>query len=78
MTCSAAPQGHNQLGHPQTWAFLAVLVACVLTQMNYLNKALDLFNTAVVSPMYYVMFTVLTLCASAVMFQEDVHDVVQV
>ena len=32
--------------------------------MNYLNKALDLFNTAIVSPVYYVMFTVLTICKS--------------
>jgi hypothetical protein len=36
-------------------------VCCILTQMNYLNKALDLFNTAIVSPVYYVMFTVLTI-----------------
>ena len=43
--------------------FLAVqvVVCCILTQMNYLNKALDLFNTAIVSPVYYVMFTVLTI-----------------
>jgi hypothetical protein len=41
-----------------------VVVTCLLTQMNYLNKALDLFNTAIVSPVYYVMFTVLTICKS--------------
>lgn len=38
-----------------------IVVVCILTQMNYLNKALDLFNTAIVSPVYYVMFTVLTI-----------------
>jgi hypothetical protein len=37
--------------------------------MNYLNKALDLFNTAIVTPVYYVMFTVLTIFASVIMFQ---------
>lgn len=37
--------------------------------MNYLNKALDLFNTAIVSPIYYVMFTLLTIIASVIMFQ---------
>ena len=39
-------------------------------QMNYLNKALDTFNTALVSPIYYVMFTVLTIVASSIMFSE--------
>lgn len=43
---------------------LQVVVSCILTQMNYLNKALDLFNTAIVSPVYYVMFTLLTIGAS--------------
>jgi magnesium transporter len=61
-------EGSNQLVHPQTYAFLSVVVASVLTQMNYLNKALDLFNTAIVTPIYYVMFTTLTLAASGVMF----------
>lgn len=42
---------------------LQVVVSCILTQMNYLNKALDLFNTAIVSPVYYVMFTLLTIGA---------------
>ena len=41
-----------------------------MTQMNYLNKALDLFNTAIVSPVYYVMFTVLTILASIILFQD--------
>lgn len=40
-----------------------------MTQMNYLNKALDLFNTAIVSPVYYVMFTLLTILASIIMFR---------
>ena len=34
------------------------------------NKALDVFNTAVVTPIYYVMFTTLTLIASSIMFQD--------
>jgi hypothetical protein len=46
-----------------------IVVTCLLTQMNYLNKALDLFNTAIVSPIYYVMFTLLTIVASVIMFQ---------
>ncbi|KAL2477568.1 putative magnesium transporter NIPA4 [Forsythia ovata] len=62
--------GTNQLIYPQTWAFALVLISCVLTQMNYLNKALDTFNTAVVSPIYYVMFTSLTILASVIMFKD--------
>ncbi|GLT44334.1 hypothetical protein SLA2020_182390 [Shorea laevis] len=62
--------GMNQLIYPQTWAFTLVVIACVLTQMNYLNKALDTFNTAVVSPIYYVMFTSLTILASVIMFKD--------
>ncbi len=38
--------------------------------MNYLNKALDIFNTAVVTPIYYVMFTTFTIMASVILFQE--------
>ncbi|XP_065847035.1 probable magnesium transporter NIPA4 isoform X2 [Euphorbia lathyris] len=62
--------GMNQLVYPQTWAFTLVVVTCVVTQMNYLNKALDTFNTAVVSPIYYVMFTSLTILASVIMFKD--------
>ncbi|KAL4362447.1 hypothetical protein GQ457_04G000130 [Hibiscus cannabinus] len=62
--------GMNQLVYPQTWAFTLVVVSCVITQMNYLNKALDTFNTAVVSPIYYVMFTSLTILASVIMFKD--------
>lgn len=38
--------------------------------MYYLNKALDTFNTAIVSPIYYVMFTSLTIVASVIMFKD--------
>ncbi|XP_075501875.1 putative magnesium transporter NIPA4 isoform X3 [Primulina tabacum] len=62
--------GTNQLIYPQTWTFAMVVTICVLTQMNYLNKALDTFNTAVVSPIYYVMFTSFTILASVIMFKD--------
>ncbi|KAF9670650.1 hypothetical protein SADUNF_Sadunf13G0090900 [Salix dunnii] len=113
--------GMNQLLYPQTWTFTLVVLACVITQINYLNKvmhllrsaslsivwnayspshdllqwedkwtmassygwllvdnfydlfelqALDTFNTAVVSPIYYVMFTTLTILASVIMFKD--------
>ncbi|XP_059653553.1 probable magnesium transporter NIPA4 [Cornus florida] len=62
--------GMNQLTYPQTWIFTVVVITCVITQMNYLNKALDTFNTAVVSPIYYVMFTSFTILASVIMFKD--------
>ncbi|CAL9750085.1 unnamed protein product [Musa acuminata subsp. burmannicoides] len=60
----------NQLAYSQTWVFTIIVIVCILTQMNYLNKALDTFNTAVVSPIYYVMFTSLTILASVIMFKD--------
>lgn len=30
--------GMNQLIYPQTWVFTMIVVVCILTQMNYLNK----------------------------------------
>ncbi|KAM1149643.1 hypothetical protein ACFX15_029596 [Malus domestica] len=63
-------EGKNQLIYPETWFFMLVVATCVITQMNYLNKALDTFNTAVVSPIYYVMFTTLAIIASVIMFKD--------
>ncbi|KMZ58306.1 putative Non-imprinted in Prader-Willi/Angelman syndrome region protein,putative [Zostera marina] len=62
--------GVNQASYFQTWIFAMVAVTCIIIQLNYLNKALDSFNTAVVSPIYYAMFTVLTILASAIMFKD--------
>ncbi|KAG5544630.1 hypothetical protein RHGRI_017161 [Rhododendron griersonianum] len=62
--------GSSQLASFQTWIFAMVAVTCIITQLNYLNKALDNFNTAVVSPIYYAMFTSLTILASAIMFKD--------
>ncbi|KAJ4766352.1 magnesium transporter NIPA (DUF803) [Rhynchospora pubera] len=62
--------GVNQLVYLQTWVFAVIVGTCVVTQINYLNKALDTFNTAVVSPIYYVMFTSLTIVASVIMFKD--------
>ncbi|KAL8128461.1 hypothetical protein V2J09_017616 [Rumex salicifolius] len=63
-------EGRNQFVYPQTWFFLTVAAICVVTQLNYLNKALDTFNAAIVSPIYYVMFTTLTIAANAIMFKD--------
>mmetsp|Transcript_34538 Transcript_34538/g.87635 ORF Transcript_34538/g.87635 Transcript_34538/m.87635 type:complete len:113 (-) Transcript_34538:99-437(-) len=38
--------------------------------MNYLNKALDTFGTAIVSSVYYVFFTFCTVTASMIMYKD--------
>lgn len=63
-------QGENELRNPVAWMLLFAVAGCIVTQMNYLNKALDIFNTALVTPIYYVMFTTLTIIASAILFKE--------
>lgn len=60
--------GNNQFTHPSTYVFAIVVIVCILTQMNYFNKALDQFDTSIVNPLYYVTFTTATLCASFILF----------
>ncbi|CAI0437640.1 unnamed protein product, partial [Linum tenue] len=62
--------GMNQFVYFQTWIFTIIVITCCLLQINYLNKALDTFNTAVISPVYYVMFTSFTILASMIMFKD--------
>lgn len=38
--------GHNQFTHPSTYVFVIVTGVCILTQMNYFNKALSQFPTS--------------------------------
>ena len=61
--------GNNQFSHPSTYAFGIVTGVCILTQMNYFNKALSQFATSIVNPLYYVTFTTATLCASFILFR---------
>ncbi|XP_057793472.1 probable magnesium transporter NIPA6 isoform X4 [Salvia miltiorrhiza] len=75
-------EGYSQVAHFQSWIFAMVSASCIITQLIYLNKALDTFNTAVVSPIYYAMFTSLTIFVSAIMFKdwagESASDIVSV
>ncbi|XP_050946214.1 probable magnesium transporter NIPA6 isoform X2 [Cucumis melo] len=63
-------EGWSQVAHFQTWVFLMVAISCIIIQLNYLNKALDTFDTAVVSPIHYAMFTSFTIFASVIMFKD--------
>ncbi|KAJ5546978.1 hypothetical protein N7494_004563 [Penicillium frequentans] len=61
-------------GEPQykqwfLWVLLVFVVCTLLTEIIFLNKALNLFNAALVTPTYYVMFTSATIVTSAILFQ---------
>ncbi|KAF9209860.1 hypothetical protein BGZ49_000041 [Haplosporangium sp. Z 27] len=66
---------HNiSTGEPQfnqwfTYFVIVFMVITLLTEINYLNKALNLFNTAMVTPTYYVTFTSTTIITSAIFYQ---------
>jgi hypothetical protein len=54
------------------WFVYLVLVLTLVTlaiEIIYLNKALNIFNTAVVTPTYYVIFTTLTIVSSIVFYR---------
>ncbi|KAJ1118635.1 hypothetical protein NDU88_006824 [Pleurodeles waltl] len=65
--------GKPVLSHPLSWILLLSLIICVSTQINYLNRALDIFNTSLVTPIYYVFFTTSVLTCSAILFKEWQH-----
>lgn len=47
--------GNNQFTHPSTYVFIILTTVCILTQMNYLNKALSQFPTSMfVYPVHYL------------------------
>lgn len=55
---------------PLVYVLLGILVLSVSTQINYLNKALDVFNTSLVTPIYYVCFTTTVVTCSIILFKE--------
>ncbi|KAJ3201660.1 hypothetical protein HDU83_007865 [Entophlyctis luteolus] len=52
------------------YLLIAFVVCCGVTQINFLNKALNIFSTAIVTPIYFVCFTTATLVCSAVLFRD--------
>ncbi|RXN26783.1 magnesium transporter NIPA2-like protein [Labeo rohita] len=62
--------GTAVLKEPLFWALLICLVICISIQISYLNKALDIFNTSIVTPIYYVFFTTSVMACSAILFKE--------
>ncbi|TKY87200.1 hypothetical protein EX895_003877 [Sporisorium graminicola] len=62
-------RGQNQFKHWFIYFLLGFVVVTLLVEINYLNKALELFNTATVTPTYYVIFTGATLITSIILQQ---------
>lgn len=62
--------GDNQFTGWMMWVLLSVVIICILVQLNYLNRALDTFNTSVVTPIYYVFFTSCVIVLSLILFKE--------
>lgn len=63
----------NDFGNWLPYFLIVTTVIFIAIQMNYLNKALDVFNTSIVTPIYYVIFTTLVIAASAILFKEWRH-----
>lgn len=60
----------NDFGSGLPYILVIISAVFIAVQMNYLNKALDIFSTSIVTPIYYVIFTSLVIAASAILFKE--------
>ncbi|KAJ3026974.1 UNVERIFIED_CONTAM: hypothetical protein HDU68_004717 [Siphonaria sp. JEL0065] len=67
---SAENPGDSQFKDWTLYLLILFVCCCGVTQINYLNKALNLFSTAIVTPIYFVCFTTATLICSAVLFRD--------
>ncbi|KAJ7870358.1 DUF803-domain-containing protein [Mycena leptocephala] len=61
--------GENQFVYPSTYLFVVIASVCIVVQLNYANKALDLFSVNLVNPIYYVGFCTATIVASLILFK---------
>lgn len=76
--------GMNQLVYPQTWVFTFVVITCVLTQMNYLNKVITssllfYFSQIIFLCMLYSqkqMFSIREKTLSSFIFFEQIHETI--
>ncbi|KAJ3253428.1 hypothetical protein HK104_007270, partial [Borealophlyctis nickersoniae] len=64
----------NQFLHWPIYPLFLFIIGTIAAQINFLNKALNTFSTAIVTPVYYVFFTTATLVSSAVLFRGFIID----
>ncbi|KAK5953969.1 hypothetical protein OHC33_005241 [Knufia fluminis] len=65
----AAVDRGNQFNQWFLYVLLVFVIATLVTEIIYLNKALNIFNAALVTPTYYVFFTSTTIITSAILFR---------
>ncbi|KAH0518054.1 Magnesium transporter NIPA4 [Microtus ochrogaster] len=63
-------QGLPVVRHPLPYILSLILGLSIIIQVNFLNRALDIFNTSLVFPIYYVFFTTVVVASSIVLFKE--------
>ncbi|KAH9895181.1 magnesium transporter NIPA-domain-containing protein [Cubamyces lactineus] len=61
--------GDNQFKHWFIYFLMVFVAVTLITEVYYLNVALALFNTAMVTPTYYVIFTFFSMVTTIVLFQ---------
>ncbi|KAI8084729.1 magnesium transporter NIPA-domain-containing protein [Halteromyces radiatus] len=59
----------NQFDDWFVYLVLALTIVTLMVEIIYLNKALNIFNTALVTPTYYVIFTTLTIVSATVFYR---------
>ncbi|KAF1979910.1 DUF803-domain-containing protein [Bimuria novae-zelandiae CBS 107.79] len=70
--------GQSQFKEWFLYVLLVFVITTLLTEIIYLNKALNLFNAALVTPTYYVFFTSATIVTSAILFRGFKGSVIQI
>ncbi|KAF5335208.1 hypothetical protein D9611_010890 [Ephemerocybe angulata] len=61
--------GDNQFKYWFTYFLLAFVAITLITEIYYLNIALAMYNTAMVTPTYYVIFTFFTMVTTIILFK---------
>ncbi|ESK88765.1 duf803 domain membrane protein [Moniliophthora roreri MCA 2997] len=62
-------RGDNQFKYWFMYFLIGFVAITLITEVYYLNVALALFNTAMVTPTYYVIFTFFSMLTTVVLFQ---------
>ncbi|KAI0644678.1 DUF803-domain-containing protein [Trametes meyenii] len=62
-------RGDNQFKYWFIYFLIVFIAVTLITEVYYLNVALALFNTAMVTPTYYVIFTFFSMVTTIVLFQ---------
>jgi hypothetical protein len=64
---SISTHSSAQMAQWEFWVTTGFVLSTTITQVVYLNRALNDFSTAIVTPIYYVTFTSLTLVCSGIL-----------